>query len=147
MVAENDTGPKPLAGRLRLERVPWDSLCENHYKRIPMDSPTEHADGLAQRVKAGKAQSWLLFNAAGKDIGLAITEIEANKAKEFVICAVFAESEFPISLELNDQLERIARSQGCISMRFHTCRHALARYAVEFGKYRLCEVIMRQDLT
>lgn len=139
-------GQKTLNGRLRLESVPWDSAAAEHYKRIPMDSPAEHADYLEKQVLEGKAQAWRIWQ-DGKPVGLAITRIEEDKAKEFVICAMYSESELPVSEYAGRELERIARSIGCISIRFHTCRHALASVAAEKSGYRLCEVIMRKNLS
>lgn len=139
-------GPKPLNGRLRLDRVPWDSLAAEHYRRIPMDSPAEHAGTLEREVIEGRAQAWRIWH-DDKPVGLAITRTEEDKAKEFVICAMYSESEYPMSAPTGRELERIARAQGCISIRFHTCRHALARAAAEIDGYRLCEIIMRKTLT
>ena len=138
--------PVPIDHRVLLERAPWDSVADDFAARIPYDAPTLHEDYLREAVRAGEALSWFI-RLDGRRIGLVIGHVETGRVKEFVIQAMFSDSGAePVTEPVGRQLERIARAQGCASMRIHTVRHALARLMTEKYGFRLCEVILRKTL-
>lgn len=135
---------KKINHRILLERTPWDSVDAEFYRRIPMDSPADHADVLAVAVQRGESQAWKILVDQNR-VGLVICKVDEGRVKEFVIQAMYADSEFPVTRAVGHQLEAIAKQQGCKSIRTHTVRHALARALAENG-WRLCEVIMRKPI-
>ena len=52
----------------------------------------------------------------------------------------------PITDEIGRACEALARAEKCTSLRFHTCRRAMARFAVEKFGYRISEIVMRKTL-
>jgi hypothetical protein len=129
-----------------LERAPWDSVADDFAARIPYDAPTLHADHLRTAVLKGEADAWLL-RLDGARIGLAITRVDEDRGKEFVIQAMYAGGDGqPMTEPVGRQLMLYARSQGCTSMRIHTVRHELARLLTECHGFRLCEVILRKNI-
>jgi len=52
----------------------------------------------------------------------------------------------PITDEIGRACEALARAEKCTCLRFHTCRRAMARFAVEKFGYRISEIVMRKTL-
>lgn len=136
---------RPLNHKLRLECAPWDAIDTEYAARIPGDDPTAYADTFARQVARGEAQAWRIWH-DGKRVGLAITKIEGEAGKEMVICAMYSNAEYPMIGPVGLHLQNEARKLGCVSMRLHTCRHALAQYCAQEDGWRLAEIIMRKNL-
>ena len=138
-----------VISRLLLERAPWDAVDSEFERRIPFDSPHESA-GLLQRMVAEGTAHVHRFIRNGERIGLLVTRIDdGNLGREFVCIAMFAETADgrPITAEIGRACEALARAEGCTCMRFHTCRPAMARFAVEHFGYRVSEIVMRKTLS
>lgn len=134
--------------RLILERAPWDHIDDDFAKRIPFDSPHESADILARAVAAGESTAHQLHY-KGSRIGILVTRVEAgNIGRELVCQAVFMDDPqgVPLTREFADACEALARAEQCVTLRFHTCRPAMARFACEHYGYRITELVLRRDI-
>lgn len=129
-----------------LERAPWDAIDDEFQARIPFDSPHESADLLARLVREGSATSHRLMH-DGRRVGLVITRVdEGNTGRELVLVAAYCDAEAPLSREIADAVEALARAERCASIRFHTVRPAAARYAVDQYGFRLTELVLRKNV-
>lgn len=136
---------KEVISRLLFERGPWDAIDTEFEKRLPFDSPSDHEDCLRRQVEAGTADAWRIMH-EGQRVGLVVTRIDEDAAREFVIMAIFCDAPVPLSRDIQATCYDLAQKAGCISMRFHTVRPAAARLAAEEYGYRLSEVIMRKPI-
>jgi hypothetical protein len=137
---------KEVISRLLFERGPWDAIDSEFEKRIPFDEPSAHEDCLRRQVETGEAAAHRIIY-EGKRVGLVVTKIEEDAAREFVIVAIFCDAPVPLSREIQAACYRLAQESKCISMRFHTVRPAAARIAADEYGYRLTEVIMRKAVS
>ena len=129
-----------------LARAPWDAIDDAFQALIPFDSPHESADLLARMVREGSATHHRLVH-EGRRVGLIVTRCEQGSAgRELVLIAAFCASEQPLSAEIAEAVESLARAEGCASIRFHTVRPAAARYAAEHYGFRLTELVLRKTL-
>lgn len=144
MVAEKVVN-EPIRRPLRLERAPWDALDDSFAARIPFDHPAGHVDDLQRLCAAGRASAHRLI-VDDRRIGVAVIQVEEARFRELVVVAVFSSSDAPISFELAQACEALARAEGCISIRFHTCRESAARFAAAHLGYRLTEIVMRKAI-
>lgn len=137
-----------VISRVLLERIEWDALATEHEGKIPFDASAEHTDELRRQVAAGTSTACAILR-DGQRIGLAVVRVEEDRAREFVIVAVFCDTppgSRPLTHELQDALEAMARAQACQTIRFHTIRPAAVHLAATAYGYRLAEVVMRKDL-
>lgn len=147
MVAEAPRLPPPS---LRLARAPWDAACDAFAARVPFDAPTEHRDGLRRECAEGRATCWKLADATGRELGMIVTRVETEAARELVLVAIFADTppdSPPLTSAIATLCEDLARRCGCQSIRFHTSRPAVARVAAEQHGFRLAEMVMRKAIT
>ena len=126
-------------------RCPWGAIDSAFEKRIPYDAPCEHADALRRQVESGSAELYHIEQ-GGKTVGMVVARVDCKAEKEFVVIAAFADSEQPVSSELDAWATALAASSGCASIRFHTIRAAAARFAVEVLGYRLTELVLRKNV-
>jgi cytosine/adenosine deaminase-related metal-dependent hydrolase len=134
-----------VASRLLLNRAPWDAIASEWERQIPFDDPAAHTDGLSRLVMSGAANCYHVVK-DGERIGIVVTKVEESAARELVVVAIYSASPEPISPQLAEAIEDLARAESCISIRFHTIRAAAARYAAERHGYRLTELVMRKSL-
>lgn len=121
-------------------------IAERWEHLIPFDNPTEWRDYLSRGVRSGGFELCRLeYN--GEPVGLMVYKIEAAAAREFCLVALYCGS-VP-GIDVLDIIEnaavRIAKEQGCISIRFHTLRPGLIVKAKKLG-FRIAEIVMRKNI-
>ncbi|HQF38263.1 MAG TPA: hypothetical protein PK322_04010 [Opitutaceae bacterium] len=142
-----DRSPEVIS-RLLLELAPWDAADEADAAKIPFDSPHESRDLLTRMVREGKATAHR-FMWDGQRCGVLVTRVETgNMGRELVCMAMWGQTPDgePMTAEIGRACEALARAEGCVCLRFHTCRPAMARYACEQAGYRISEIICRKAL-
>ena len=132
--------------RLILKLAPWDSLDDDFSSRIPMDSPTEAETLLREMIESKTATLYRLEN-DNRRIGLLIVRIEEGSlGRELVIIAVFGyDRQTTLTPEISAAIDELAKAQNCVTSRFHTCRHGLAKVACDSLGYRITEIVLRKN--
>lgn len=124
----------------------WDATAEAWSRLIPHDWPGDHAEELREMVVSGAAEMVEVHTAAGH-VGFVVYQVDDSfpQPELIVVSAYGADTEHDLTSEVLPQLEKIARSAGCASIRFHTMRAGLIRKAMAEG-WRVSEVLMRKDV-
>lgn len=94
---------------------------------------------------AGEASLYRLVE-DGRRIGILVCRVDEGRARELVLVAAFCEGSRPFARELAQAADHVARTLGCVSIRFHTVRPGAARIAAEEFGYRLTEVVLRKNV-
>lgn len=136
---------KEVISRVLLQRGPWDTISQAFEKLIPFDSTVDHADELGRQIAAGVSTAHNIVH-EGKRVGITITRVEEGKTRELVLVAVYCGAAVPLSREIAEAVEAMARAEKCDSIRFHTVRPAAARFAADEYGFRCAEIVMRKDL-
>ena len=133
--------------RVTLANLPWSSVDESMAARIPCDSPEQHRDWLRRLVDSGQARVSQIMQ-DGKQTGLLCWAIDEGAAREFVVVASFCESADgqPVTRELVEAAEALARRENCISLRLATVRRAVASVACSAFGFRVSEIVLRKSL-
>jgi hypothetical protein len=95
--------------------------------------------------ESGEAQLYRLIE-DGRRVGMLVCKVDEGAARELVLVAAFCAGSESFSRDLGRAAEVIARQRGCVSIRFHTVRPALARIAADEFGYRLSEIILRKNV-
>ncbi|MGH8016971.1 MAG: hypothetical protein ACREIA_01565 [Opitutaceae bacterium] len=128
------------------DRLPWHAIDSEFESRIPFDSPHESRDYLQRLVNSGIATRHRLVKES-ETVGIVITHVETGSlGRELVCIAAYSDSRAPLTDELFEAMELLARAERCVSIRFHTVRAALVRRAAEDMGYRVSEIVMRKNV-
>lgn len=136
----------PVLNRLALKTTASFSDAEIFLRKIPNDDPVSFVDYVTDRIKRGEyhAKDILLENSK---IGLAVYFVEDfGNHREFVSVATYTNQHAPdFSAFWTTEIERLAHSLNCKSIRFATVRHGLVKLALDSG-WNVTEITLRKYL-
>lgn len=121
-----------------------DDQAESWSRLIPHDFPGDYASHLRAEVAAGRAELLDLVTPSGR-AGMVVVSVERFEPPELVVVAAFGRDRVPLTPEFLPQLEALARSRGCATVRFHTMRPGLVSAGLGAG-YSVSEIVMRKDV-
>lgn len=134
-----------LLSRALLRPGRWDAFADACARRIPHDEPGDFSAYLRERVANGSASLAWVETANGR-AGFVVYSVSTfGAAREFVVLAAFASDRSDLTAECVPQLETLARSENCSTLRFHTMRPGLIRKAESLG-FHVSEIILRKTL-
>jgi hypothetical protein len=128
----------------------WDETAEKWAKTIPHDEPGDFSEFLRAMVADGRAKLADVLTDAGR-VGFLIYAVTnfsgANAQKEMVLIAAMGDDaeHKDLTSEFLPQIEILAQSLGCKTVRFHTMRPGLVAKVRAHG-YRVSEMILRKTL-
>ena len=136
-----------LLARSLLRPGCFDGQAEAWAKRIPHDEPGDFAEFLRDRVANGSAQLADMVT-DGQRVGFCVyAVVDLTGEQELVVIAAFGRAPArDLTAEFLPQIEVLARSEGCVSIRFHTMRPGLVSKAIRAG-CRVSEVIIRKTVS
>lgn len=120
--------------------------AEVFLRKIPNDDPVSFTDLVISRIRSGDYQAREIFFGENK-IGVTVFFVESfGTHREFVSVATYTNQHAPdFGKFWNDEVNRLARSLHCSSLRFSTVRHGLVQRALT-GGWSLVEVTLRKYL-
>lgn len=121
----------------------WSDRFHDQAHGIPHDEPCDLPEVLRSRIASGTAHVAEIVTASGA-VGFIVYSL-AFAGREFVLVAGYGRDGRNLTDEVKPQVEALARSLGCSSVRFHTMRPALVLAAVAAG-YHVGEIILRKHL-
>lgn len=134
----------PALNKLALKNTASLSEAEIFLRKIPNDDPVSFVDYVTARIKRGEyhAKDILLSNSK---IGLTVYFVEDfGNHREFVSVATYTNQHAPGFSEFwTTEIERLAHSLNCKSIRFATVRHGLIKLALSRG-WNVTEITLRK---
>lgn len=116
-------------------------------RNIPNDDPVSFVDFVVSRIRTGEYRSSdIVLNS--EKIGITVYFVEEYpNYKELVSVATYTNKPAPgFSDFWQSEMEKLARSLKCQSIRFATVRHGLVSLALRNG-WNVTEITMRKYLT
>ncbi len=128
---------------LRLTR--WSPTVAADMARLPECDPTISPDWFRAQIEAGGLKALTAESDDGEHVGTVLVRTEAGDlGKEFVIVAAAGSYEgLDLTAAILPALERLARDEGCVTVRVHTMRPGLVRKLGRMG-YATSEIVMRR---
>jgi len=126
----------------------WDDQADAWSKLLPHDWPGTHAETLGEKVKSGELRCLdLLKEGSPEKIGTVLYDIDSQFPQpEMVIVAAYSgANKFDVTAHCLPELEALAVSLGCATIRFNTMRAGLVAKTSRNG-WRVSEIIMRKDV-
>lgn len=114
-------------------------------RNIPHDEPGDFVEFLRAKIARGAAHVADAVNASGT-VGFLVYAVSPFGAeKELVLVAAFGRDRSDLTAEFMPEIDALARSLGCGTVRFHTMRPGLVTKAKELG-FRVSEMVLRKTL-
>lgn len=123
----------------------FDAATAAAARNIPHDEPGDFVEFLRGKIARGAAHVADAVNASGKPGFLVYAVSNFGTEKELVLLAAFGRDRADLTAEFGPELETLARSLSCRSIRFHTMRPGLVKKAKALG-YRVAEMVLRKTL-
>lgn len=120
--------------------------AEIFLRNIPNDDPVSFVDFVVSRIRTGEYRSSdITLN--NEKIGITVyfvEEFDGGKYREFVSVATYTNQPAPAFSDFwQTEIEKLARSLKCQSIRFATVRHGLVSLALRNG-WNVTEITMRK---
>ena len=140
------TAKLDLLARVVLRPGQWSDRFNDFARKIPHDEPGNFAEFLRKKVEIGTAKVAEIRTDSGV-VGFAVySVVPMHGAQEFVLIAAFGRDHRDLTAELSPQIDLLARSLGCVSVRFHTMRPGAVSKGIAAG-YHVSEIILRKHLS
>lgn len=132
----------------------WDAQAEAWSKLIPHDHPADYLKHWGKLIQDKDAEVFDILAvqpgsdvASGVRVGVVIVTVCHDfLTPELIVLGAFSSDKYADLTEVSlAQVEDIAESKGCRSVRFHTMRPGLIAKALRSG-FTVSEVIMRKEV-
>lgn len=132
----------------------WDAQAQAWSKLIPHDFPSDYIEHWTKLIRSGDAEVLDILAVTpgteiktGVRVGVVVVTICHDfLTPELIVLGAFSSDKHADLTEVSlTQIQEIADSKGCGSVRFHTMRPGLIAKALRAG-FTVSEVIMRKEV-